>query len=994
MRLSSNKLAFFYTASILALSASAAQAQGGNETLETVVVTGSRVIADIANSPTPITAVSAAQLTTTSPAGIAQGLDKLPIFMGSSGNGNTRANGGSNGAASNLNLRNFGSNRNLILFDGHRIVNTQANGAVNTDILPEMLIQRVDVVTGGASAVYGSDAVTGVVNFILDKNFTGFKYQASAGTNGSLQGTQIRLGVAAGSGLFGGRGHVEGTVKWGHTDQVFNSALPYGRHGLAYAYTGTGSAAAPYFLIDQARLNTSPFGGLITCTGCSVNGQTFVSNGVIGPYNAGVVASSAVPSVSQGGTGGYTAFSAQSPQQHTAESFGRFSYNLTDSIVAAIDVRASEAQYYNLGGFMNITVGNRPNQFAVANPYLSATAQAALAKGNTGCPGGVPVDIAIAPNCRFTLIEVFGTLDGNSPSNPTGNSNVQSPRVPTNVPSGVNQITDREMNVTFDLSGQLASRWDWDLFFSHDEAREKNNSPQNINFQAAYAADDAVVGTGTGAGGNGIPVGQIGCYVTTTAYASRYPGCVPINPFGPSSMTALQYQSIIANTNYIMTNKMDDVGGSISGSIFDLPAGPVKAALSGEARFLSYQVTSNKVQGNVPDCNGLRMCSTGSLYYYQAVLLSIPEKTQSVYEFAGEVGVPLLKDMPLAQDLTLSLAGRYTDYSISGPAQTWKVGFDWHVMDELKFRGTMSVDIRAPTLNDLYLPPSQSSTGVTDQLTGFRGDINSFTQGNAALTPEVGRTYTVGAVFTPTSIPDLVVSVDYYRINLYNAITSLTYATGAIQQICIQSGGTSSYCALVQRPFPYTNTTLLNAPTAYINKSLNSATQKTEGVDVEINYGFDLDEAIGVPGRMTLKNLYSYQPYVTNVSFPGAPPVWTAMPKSRNVAFLGYAVGSWSVNVQDRWLGGYNQNTTPGQFFRSKQDQHIPSYNQVDLTINKKLTIDDTVTDLYLSVQDVTNARYPIAPSLTSSNPGAAYPVPSWGWSLGRYFTLGLRGSF
>jgi hypothetical protein len=156
-----------------------------------------------------------------------------------------------------------------------------------------------------------------------------------------------------------------------------------------------------------------------------------------------------------------------------------------------------------------------------------------------------------------------------------------------------------------------------------------------------------------------------------------------------------------------------------------------------------------------------------------------------------------------------------------------------------------------------------------------------------------------------------------------------------------------------------------------------------------------------LPGSVSLKNLYSYQPYITNIAFPAtatsaaAQPVWTPEPKSRDTAFIHWGLGNWGVDIQDRWLGGYDQNTTFNQFFLTEQDRHVPNYNQIDLTVDKKVMLDDSTADFYLSVQDITNALYPVAlPTLTggASNPGQ-YPVPTWGYSLGRYFTVGVRGN-
>lgn len=978
--------------------------------VEQVVVTGSRVISDVANSPTPVTAVSAAQLTQTSPQSITNALNKLPVFMGSTG-GQTRPGGASNGAANNLNLRNFGTNRNLVMFDSHRVINTQANGSVNVDILPEMLVQRVDVVTGGASAVYGSDAVTGVINYILDKNFTGIKYQANIGANQAQQAPQFQLGIAAGEDLFGSRGHIEGTVRYQHIDAVPIHNLPYTKDGNAWAYAGGGTVANPYFIVSNVRRNDDPMGGLILCgasangntpqsniggkgwtsTGaaCSVDGQTFVQNGIIGPYDDGVVQPATGglngSTLSSGGTGRRDLFTDFNAMQTTIESFGRLSYNLNSDTVASVQVRATQALYFGLGpnnGLPPSTTGSpRPTFFAVTNPYLSAVNQAALAKGNPGCPGGLPTDISIAPGCIFQFANYMATLDGVSQQGYPGNSGQMNSVVKGGLPTFNYRAVDRNLAASFDVTGQLSGKWDWDLYFSHDESREKEDALVNQNFQDTYAAEDAVLVSGK-------PV----CYVSTTPYASLYPNCDPLNPFGPSSLTATQYASFTHQTQYAMTNTMDDLGGSIAGNIFDLPAGPIKAALSGEARWLGYRVVSNADPAFV-DCTGLRLCNTLTPLWYQTTLASIPAKSELVYEFAGEVNLPLLKDLPLVQELSIDVAGRYTDYSVSGGVETWKVGFDYHMIEDLRFRGTMSVDIRAPTLNDLYQPFANGNSSLNDKLTGKSADLTAYSGGNPNLVPEVAHTYTVGAVLTPTFLPNVTMSLDYYRINLYQAITSLTYTNVAIQAICLASGGTSQYCSLATRPFPFSNTTTANFPNFITNKSLNSATQKTEGVDIELDYNFDLEDAIGVPGAVSLRNLYSYQPGISNIAFAGAAPVWTAMPKSRDTAFISWNLGNWGVTLQDRWLGGYNQNTTTNQFFLTRKDQHIPNYNQIDMTIDKKFMIDDSVADFYLTVQDITNAHYPIAPSLTqAANPGN-YPAPVWGYSLGRFFTVGVRGN-
>src|SRR6201996_6069060 len=202
------KLALMCAASVVALTAAAqAQAQDNSAAnVEAVTVTGSRVISDITQSPTPLTVVTADQLSTTTPTSIPDALNKLPDFIGGS-TPRSQNNASQNNSGNTLNLRNLGVSRTLVLLDGQRVAPSNQNGTVDVDALPQMLVSRVDVVTGGASAVYGSDAVAGVVNFILDKKFDGFKYNLNAGISKYGDAAMEQLGIAWGTPLFGNRGH-------------------------------------------------------------------------------------------------------------------------------------------------------------------------------------------------------------------------------------------------------------------------------------------------------------------------------------------------------------------------------------------------------------------------------------------------------------------------------------------------------------------------------------------------------------------------------------------------------------------------------------------------------------------------------------------------------------------------------------------------------------------------------------------------------------------
>ena len=287
--------------------AAQAQSAASDSELSEVTVTGSRVIINGNDAPTPVTVVNVEEMLVTKPSTIAENLADLPAFSGSRGATNLPNNSGPNqgDAVAGLNLRNLGGLRALILYDGHRVPPTTADGYVDVNMLPQMLLQRADVVTGGASAVYGSDAVTGVINFITDTKFKGTKFNLQRGVSSYHDDQSYQLGIAWGKDLFAGRGHIEGSYQR-HNDSGVLHRLSSGRSWLNPLWTlqGDGSAALPYHLQDNVRITIATFGGLIVCptasgtpgnpATCQVGGvnrplvgQTFDENGVLSPFQSG-----------------------------------------------------------------------------------------------------------------------------------------------------------------------------------------------------------------------------------------------------------------------------------------------------------------------------------------------------------------------------------------------------------------------------------------------------------------------------------------------------------------------------------------------------------------------------------------------------------------------------------------------------------------------------------------------------------------------------------
>jgi outer membrane receptor protein involved in Fe transport len=948
---------------------------------ETVVVTGSRVISDVANSPTPVTIVSTQQLLTTTPSNIADGLNKLPVFQNSSSEAN-RSSGGGNNSGNFLNLRNFGQQRTLVLLDGMRLPAANQNGSVDVSTLPQTLMSRVDVVTAGASSVYGSDAVTGVVNFVLDKNFNGVKYEANSGISMYTDGLKYKLSVAAGTDIFGGRGHIEGAIEYRHADGILAPERPSGAKHLGSFNTGR-DPAAPITNVTDSGQTVSTASGKITCSNCTVNGYEFVQPGIPSPIFYGVIPQTpgnTNPKLQNTAvaSGCYDCarvdyVSLFSPIRN-ASAFGRFSYNINDDTQFFAQFSLAQANVFSYFFPMQQEPSRQTQYYFKDNAFLPAATQAAL--GN---------NCATNPNCHTDGSNVFEVSEWYDDPNRVRQTN--------NVTRNIISSTG--------LNGAVFGDFAWEAHYTHGETRLSTTGLHNGNNQFHDAASDAVIDPDTG---------RLVCWNDTKAaiaqYGDLYPGCVPINTFGDnvSTQAAIDYWG--RSTHFSETNTMDDIAADISGSLFDLPAGPVKVALAGEMRWLDYVIDSDASPTAVVDCTGLRLCgntgkgtgpvdqSTVTQTLWDNNTVPSVHADENVWEFSGEVGIPILKDIPLVQSFDADLAGRYTDYSISGAVETWKVGLDWHVNDSVRFRGTTSIDIRAPTLNDLYSPATSNSGPFLDPLTNFNpGGIQTVSGGNPNLVPEVARTYTGGVVLTPSFIPGLTISADYYQINLHNAITRISGTSQPIANLCIASGGTSQFCSLYDRPFPYTNTTPANYPTLIRSQLLNAAFNATEGEDYEIDYGFNMADVISdVTGQVNLRALLNVAPVNTVSSFPGAPITHTTQPKGHATLFAGYTLDNWSLNVQWHWFSDLHRNGVFGAGQTYYAVNRVPGFSTTDFTLTRKIALENgAAMQVYFNVQNAFNS---IPPDLngSSGNPGGV-SVPQGEDLMGRYFTIGVRGN-
>jgi outer membrane receptor protein involved in Fe transport len=930
------KAAFCGGASLLALAspAFAQQAKHANEhrdaivtadgagtrpadELEAVVVTGSRIRTGY-ETPTPVTIANTEQLLQTTPSSIPEALNKLPQFAGSTqsaGSGNGAGSGPANILGGNyLNLRSFGAIRTLILLDGRRVPSTAINGLVDTNTLPQMLVQRVDVVTGGASAVYGSDAVTGVVNFVLDTRFTGFKAQAQTGISDRNDAPSSKLGVAGGMDVFD-RGHFIFSAEHyqnagikSHEDRDYGVRVP--------VYTGGGTATNPFVLTYDARLSTAAYGGLATSG--PFNGQQFVGTGTLAPFNRGTA--TRTTGLAVGGDGAYyNGLSLTSPLR-TDQGFARFDYDFTDDTKGYIQVSASEARTDNLR-----SSNAPPNTLTIysGNAFLPAQAQAALTGANAA---------------SFTMSRLNRDLA---------------------LDATLDQLTDT-LSVTAGMTGKVLNDYVWDVYYTHGEARVRSHLANNINYPRFYAALDAVRD----------PSGNIVCRVAITN-PGLYPGCAPLNLFGQNNQSAAAKAYIYGDTQWQAINKVDDFAAS-------------SMAFNYEYRSQSLNETSDSSPLATPSFTGIRLSAAPTSVWAYAT--QAPQAgSNTVWEVSGETVFPLLSDMAFAKKLEVNGAVRYTDYSSSGSATTWKVGLNYQPFDDLRFRFTESRDIRAPTLADLYSGTTISILNVNDPHTSTNGVVNVQGGGNPTLVPEIARTSTAGVVYAPSWLPRFSVSFDYYNILIKNAIATINGANTAILQECEVSGGTSPLCDTIVRPLPFADRSKANFPTLVYNFNQNIAQTYTHGFDVEI--------AANLPGRVDLRLLYAYQPVLKTRTYPTSQLTdaagVTGLSATRITGLVGYTAGPLSLDAQFRYASKQKRSGNPLQVYA---DPDLRAAYYTDVNVGYRFQADGHDFQAFAVVSNLFDEQPRLSPSTTFTGiPGFGVPSVNGDDVLGRYYTVGLR---
>jgi outer membrane receptor protein involved in Fe transport len=680
-----------------------------NSEIQEVVVTGSHITQSGFDTPTPVTMIEPGKLVGMSPT-LADTLDTLPSLKASNGPVQTTVGTAGSGQAF-LNLRSLGPQRTLVLLDGRRLVPADGSGPSDVDMIPNLLVQRVDLVTGGASAAYGSDAVAGVVNFILDKKYTGIKIQAESGISDYGDAAERQFSAAFGSGFAGNRGHIIASLEAFNNNGLVNTDRPWASDGANIIPSASGT---PKFLITRgATIANGSYGGLIVSG--PLKGTTFGPGGVPEAFQYGtqVTASSMI-----GGDG---------PKASGGDRWGLTSPLERENLFAHAEFEiASEVT-----AFAETMVGWTRTSSAGADSYALGSLALNIRKDNAFLPQSIVNRMSTAGINSFALGRVLGDVPGFA---------TKTQSTTTNFLTGIN----------FPVAN-----WTGGLYLQRGEDREAVQNP-NLNQINFYQAVDAVVSPTTG---------QPVCRSTLT---NPNNGCVPFDVFGAGSASANAIKYVTGDGDYsVLHSIQNDIALNIQGKPFKLPAGPFSVAAGIEYRdqSLDQSVDPLSLEFN-PITNSFGAWRAGNPKPISA--------SRNVKEGYIELLAPLLTDLPFARSLDVDVAGRRTSYSTSGDVTTWKVGVNYKPFDQVRLRLTRSRDIEAPSLNQLYQSGAQTTAVAFDPLKGVEvSGLKGFSVGNTSLVPEKADTWTYGIVYSPTYISGLNLSVDIFDITVDGAITTL-----------------------------------------------------------------------------------------------------------------------------------------------------------------------------------------------------------------------------
>tara|TARA_R110002012_G_scaffold262978_4_gene445450 strand:+ start:38748 stop:41732 length:2985 start_codon:yes stop_codon:yes gene_type:complete len=917
-----------------------AQTQPAASQVEDVVVTGSRIVRQDFTAISPVTTVGQEQLELTQTLTVESLLNELPQVV--PGNMRTSNNSGGEDFAT-IDLRGLGANRNLVLVNGERIPGSSTSGTVDLNTIPASLVQRVEVVTGGASAVYGSDAISGVVNFILKDNYEGAEMSVTYGSSWNGDAPEVEVNGLMGGNFANGRGNMtayaayynRGSASQGDFDFSRTSgALCSNRPDFEEAYVCDTAA--------EAAAAAAAGGGVLFSGGSATPAWGWIANSTANPFNPAALNANPL-TAGQFASYDHDCNPATPNVAYGSSSNRNLSFNDAGSLeprnvagACGVPDRAAGSSRYNYApdNFLIIpaervnftTIGtydfSDTLRAKVHLNYVNSTSQVQLAP--TPATG---LTVSLTPAMQALISTGHPDLWAALQSRPT-------PLASFGINRRMNEVGTRNAfneNNSFylltTLEGEFSPAWDWSLTASFGSNKFDSRAENSVNATA-------------------LSQGLAGCQDATSGLSlgvNALPGCVPIDLFGAGTMTAAMQSFVRVNTFSATDVEETRIAGFTRGNLLQLPAGPVATVFGFEYRETSAQFRVDNEQ------------RTGNIFGFNAT--QDQAGAVNVQELYTEISVPLLADLPYASYLGLELGLRYSDYSSIGKVWTSKVGLEFAPVDWLRFRAVYNEATRAPNVFELFQNGDQGFPGYIDPCNGATGpaaafcstqtggailpaswatfnqsnsQVEAFAFGNPNLLPENAQTFTAGFVAQPDFLPigKLSLAVDYYDIKITDVIRS--FGAQFFINDCYTNNVAASCARVVRDP--------ANGQVDYVNTSRgNQGELATNGVDLTMEYSVDLTD-LGLAGRLRISELASFvDSYTINGSeFVGTTSagIGGATFDFKNTLTAFYDINDWT--FMTRWSYLPKLSDDPGFGFTITPYQPVASY--IDMSARWNVT--------------------------------------------------------
>ena len=976
------KLFLAITTTLAALSTSLVTAQQATPAaVEEINVTGSRLQLNGMSSPTPLTTISTEEMRTMAPTLIMDALTQLPQFRDNaqSQTGTIFTSGGGSNA---VNLRGIGTNRTLTLLSGRRVVGSSQSGTVDIAMFPTSLIQRVEVVTGGASAAYGSDAISGVTNFILDTNFSGAKINIQDGISSRGDHPSKQVEFAFGTSI-GDRGHLITSFDMYDATGVLGTKDRDWYQSWAMI-TGPATMVPRRFYAQPAGSTQTSIGGVIPSG--PLAGTQFI-NGVPSPMGVGSLVVGNVQVNGGSVDPGYKWYALR-PNDSRGSAFAHFKYDFSDTNSAFIQIMRGQHAVESLA---------QPTGFA---PGWSLT----LFKDNPYLPASIVDRMTAAKVTSIPFNRIFEDL---SPSR---------------------EITDNVTSLTTGFAGDIGHN----LLLSAYYQRGKNlqladysSNGQLVRTDRIYRALDSAIDPATG---------RIACRANIAAFGGLTPEqeakltrisalgqpispdpesnrqCIPMNPFS-SNLPQEVTNYVTGGVHSLQTIRQDVLDVSLQTTLGEASGKEPISLIGG----ISYRRDSiyQDAMGNEKDPR--RMASFGVFSSFLSPSDGIP--IRGVPTFIRDRGIfytgnpnnegPIKGNFSAVEVFSetiipvfggsrnggadLHAAARYSDYTGSGGVWAGKLGGDWPLTNTVRLRATWSQDTRAGSLSERF-DTQTGGTTITDPLLPNEAPYIAATTigGNPNILPEISNTKTIGVVYTPDWIDGANMSIDYYDIGIKDAISQLG-GVAIVDRCYIQKA--EDLCKLIVRS---------KVGTPYIsqifNLFINVAQTKTSGADIEASYKRAVTLFGGSGEAISFRIFGNYLEKVSS-AFVGETVInrrgEANFSKWLGTASLGYSNGDFKANIQTRYIGDSVRDRTWREGI-DIADNSVPSIIYTNLNLSYDFEWSDKKTgQAYLYVGNLLDKAPPLAPGGVGLTTGTASATNNGLFdTIGRTYTVGFSMRF